>query len=150
MKVYGKMKMYSLSNGTAYCINCGIEIPQNRSDLFCIACSTASLKNGQFCYLCKSETNSDIYNPCCQYCGGLDGASDSLNDLYFELLNKYMRLLESKTINIKPYWACGENSNQCITTPKNSKIYLAETNKLIEEVGLNHLFDFDNVFNCCA
>jgi hypothetical protein len=130
MKAYGEMKMYSLSNGIAYCINCGIEISQNRSDLFCISCSTMRQTNGNFCYLCKSEINSDIYNPCCKYCGGLDGASDSLNDFYFELLNKYMRLFESKTINIKPYWAYGENSNQCIRTPKNSKIYLAETNKL--------------------
>lgn len=138
--------MYSLSNGIAYCINCGIEISQNRSDLFCISCSTSKLKNGKFCYLCKSETNSDIYNPCCKYCSGLDRASESLNELYFELLNKYKGLFESKTINIKPYWAYGENSNQCIRTPKNSKIYLADTNKLIEEVGLNILFDLDNVF----
>jgi len=141
------MKMYSLSNGIAYCINCGIEISQNRSDLFCISCSTTRQTNGKFCYLCKSETKSDIYNPCCKYCGGLDGSSESLNELYFELLNKYKKIFESKIINIKSYWAYGENNSQCIRVPRNAKIYLAETNKLIEEVGLNILFDLDNVFD---
>ena len=140
------MKMYSLSNGTAYCINCGTEITQNRSDLFCISCSTLKLTKGKFCYLCKSKANSDIYNPCCKYCGGLDRSSELLNELYFELLNKYERLFESKTINIQPYWAYGENSHQCTRIPKNTKIYLADTNKLIEEVGLNILFDLENIF----
>jgi hypothetical protein len=141
------MKMYSLSNGIAYCINCGKEILQNRSDLFCISCYSLKLKNGKFCYLCKSKTNSNIYNPCCKFSNGLDGNSEFLNEFYFELLNKYKVLFSSKTTNIIPYWAYGENSSQCIRTPNNTKIYLAETIKLIVEVGLNKFIDLDNIFD---